>query len=124
MGPGNTKLLNFTAFCQTIRAQEEAFVALNAYPLHDLPEDSVPHVAEQIWACLAAIKVSPANARMVSSTKVCHHILPQLIPPIDREYTLRFFYGRSELTINEGDAFVEMFRRLYRIASEVDVTPF
>ena len=36
------------------------------------------------------LNVSEANTRLVSSSKTLHHILPNLIPPIDRAYSVRF----------------------------------
>ena len=45
-----------------------------------------------------------------------HHILPSLVPPIDRSYTLRFFYRRQGLSISEKEAFREMYLEFHRIA--------
>src|SRR5665647_899414 len=39
------------------------------------------------------IDVMQSESKLVGSSKVIHHLLPDLVPPIDREYTLRFFYG-------------------------------
>ena len=45
--------------------------------------------------------MSVAAAQIVANSKALHHLLPALVPPIDREYTFRFFYDRTMLTINE-----------------------
>ena len=52
----------------------------------------------------------------MANSKALHHVLPDLVPPIDREYTFNFFYDRSTLSIDEGDAFQEMFCQLDEIA--------
>ena len=32
---------------------------------------------------------------MVAETKALHHLLPHLIPPVDRTYTVRFFHENT-----------------------------
>lgn len=32
-----------------------------------------------------------SNSKLVATTKVMHFFLPDLIPPMDREYTMKFF---------------------------------
>jgi hypothetical protein len=34
---------------------------------------------------------------LVGNSKVLAHALPNLVPPVDREYTLKFLYGRGEI---------------------------
>jgi hypothetical protein len=73
-------------------------------------------VIGEVWKLIERLRVSVAEARIVANSKLLHHILPDLVPPIDREYTFRFFYERTTLTtIGEGLAFREMFLRLLRI---------
>lgn len=57
-----------------------------------------------------------AEARIVANSKLLHHVLPNLVPPMDREYTFKFFYGRGMLSISEERAFREMFSRQIQIA--------
>lgn len=42
------------------------------------------------------IRVSESCSRLVSSSKTLHHILPELFPPIDRAYSIRFMKQRIE----------------------------
>ncbi|MGA8923203.1 MAG: hypothetical protein WB682_08655 [Candidatus Dormiibacterota bacterium] len=35
--------------------------------------------------------MSVSNATIVVNSKAFHHLFPDLIPPIDRQYTIRFF---------------------------------
>ena len=43
---------------------------------------------KEIYICL---KVSISDATIVAHSKALAHILPNLVPPIDRQYTIRFF---------------------------------
>jgi hypothetical protein len=38
------------------------------------------------------------KTHLVGNSKVMAHALPNLVPPIDREYTLRFLYGSTNIT--------------------------
>jgi hypothetical protein len=53
----------------------------------------------------------------VAGAKALHHVLPGLVPPIDREYTIRFFFHST--TLNHGDerAFKEMYPHFQEISS-------
>jgi len=46
------------------------------------------------WEVIAHIKVSTSRTQIVAGSKMLHHLLPDLIPPIDRRYTFRFFTGQ------------------------------
>jgi hypothetical protein len=47
-----------------------------------------------------------------------HHLLPDLIPPIDRTYTLKFFLGRPYLYPGRD---ADYFRVLYPLFQEIAV---
>lgn len=43
------------------------------------------------------LKISKSNSLVVANSKTMHHLLWDLIPPIDREHTIRFFrYDKDE----------------------------
>jgi hypothetical protein len=44
-----------------------------------------------LHSCYRALKLSVSEATIVVNSKALFHVLPQLIPPIDRQYTVRFF---------------------------------
>ena len=56
---------------------------------------------------------------LVAGTKALHHLLPSLIPPVDREYTIRFFHGNKGMHMGEERAFKEVFPAFAEIASRV-----
>lgn len=49
------------------------------------------NVTEQVWQLIYALGVVQNNAKIVAGTKTLHHLLPDLVPPMDREYTRPFF---------------------------------
>jgi len=120
MGPKGAKLVDFEVF-------EASFADLSAdlKPLHKThpvlitPRDATT-TAAQLWNLVAKLNVSATNARLVAGTKTLHHLLPEVTPPIDRQYTAQFFYGPSGkgLSMGEEVAFMEMFPWLAFIAHE------
>ena len=83
-----------------------------------LPSDTLTRKAHEIWSVLSTLTVSKAESLIVANSKALHHVLPHLMPPIDHEYTLKFFYNRKNLSINEDEAFLEMYVEFHRIAVE------
>jgi hypothetical protein len=66
-------------------------------------------VAVRIWDVIASLRVSTSRTRIVAASKALHHALPDLVPPIDRQYTFQFFTGQKMVAIGEERAFAEWF---------------
>lgn len=116
MGPGNTKLRNLDDIRASVREQAQHLEALRLLRIFEVTDSDVPSIVKRVWSVLTALRVSIAKARIVANSKALHHLLPDLVPPMDREYTFQFFYGRNMLSVDEATAFGEMFSRLIRVA--------
>jgi hypothetical protein len=46
--------------------------------------------------CYRSLRLSVSGATIVANSKALYHLLPRLIPPIDRQYTVRFFQQPPE----------------------------
>jgi hypothetical protein len=118
MGPGNTRLRDLTEIRDSMRAQAGALQALASLDITAVDAADRKSVVEKTWSVLTALRVSVAEAQIVANSKALHHLLPALVPPMDRNYTYRFFYGRKKLSIEEREAFGEIFARLLKVAAE------
>jgi len=116
MGPGNTKLRDFPEFTSSIRHNRSRISELENISLAEMTDIEFEQIKKKVWHIIMNLEISIAEARIVPNCKALHHILPKLIPPIDRTYTYNFFYGRNHLTISEMDAFFEMYERFRCIA--------
>jgi hypothetical protein len=116
MGPGNTKLVDIDTMKKSIKAAASKLSTLWELSIYDLTENDATRIADFLWNLFSKLKISIAEAKIVSCSKALHHILPLLIPPIDRSYTFYFFYGRTSLSISEEEALSEIFRRMHKIA--------
>jgi hypothetical protein len=52
-----------------------------------LPAD----IADRLWAVVESLGVVENMAKIVAGTKTLHHLLPDLVVPMDREWTGKFF---------------------------------
>jgi hypothetical protein len=117
MGKGFTKLRELSEIKSSVRSQESEIKKLGKLRLIYINEEELNLLMEDIWKIIDNLTISISDAKIVANTKVLHHILPELIPPIDRTYTYNFFYNRDMLSIPEKDAFMEMYTRMHKIAA-------
>ena len=116
MGKSHTRLRPFDAFSQSLHDHAKAIVALKHNRLRNLRnEDATVGEIDRIIRGLE-LGISGPNSRLVVSTKALHHLLPELVAPIDREYTLRFFYSTKTPSKLES-RFVEIAPWLSEFAS-------
>lgn len=90
IGQRASRLVPVTEFMVSIRAQAERLMALEHHSLESLAEDGRA-VGGQVWACIESLAIVDNKSRVVSGTKTLHHLLPDLVPPMDGKWTGRFF---------------------------------
>jgi hypothetical protein len=115
MGPGGAKLVDFPNFVEQLQSLAPELGELSDKRLSDIPVEDVANVTQQVWRNIAKLKIATGETRIVVGSKALHHILPELVPPIDREYTLRFFYGHKTLSRGEQSTFMEIFPRFHTV---------
>ena len=116
MGPGNTKLVNFDKMVTILQGLESDIKSLETLQIWNLNSEGLKAVGEQIWSLIARLQIGIGQTRIVSGSKALHHLIPELVPPVDREYTLRFFFNHKNLNKSGEDAFREMYPHFHRIA--------
>jgi len=96
-----TKMVEFINFRSSIINQKEKlkrFVSLRIDSCTDKQYASYIDGLEEIYY---GLDVSVSNATIVAHSKTLAHILPDLIPPIDRQHTVRFFTQDNKDFFNE-----------------------
>jgi len=96
LGPDGPKMVDFPEFRQSLKVVWPKVRSLrSAYPAN---------VGEENWGVLRDIfnelRCMRSDCRLVGNSKVMAHLFPNLIPPIDRRYTLKFLLGTT--TISRG----------------------
>lgn len=97
-------------------AQRPALEGLETLRLPEVSESDVADVTNRTWDVIDRVEVGRQKAELVVNSKALHHVLPDLVPPIDRAYVLRFFYNRGTLTSPEERTFKEIYPFFHRVA--------
>ena len=92
MNKKGAKLISCGEFYSQFKRHKELVVALEQYSISQLGE---PDVIERIWRAISLLGLSATSTQVVAGAKALHHILPSLLPPIDRRYTWKFFKVRD-----------------------------
>ncbi len=93
MGQGGSKMHSFEVFKDSImRIREHIRVARKI---------DYQNVSETEWRIIKEIfqniKIMASGTSLVGNSKVMAHLLPNIISPIDREYTLRYLKGNTNI---------------------------
>jgi len=103
MDSRGAKLCGFGKFMKSIRNSGTSIEKLARFSLrtlsqqHALNNGTFVEAVELMENLLLNVRVSETDRWLVANTKTLHHILPELIPPIDGKYTLRFFFDNTRV---------------------------
>lgn len=86
-----TKMVEFSQFRNSIYAQKDLLYSLRHLEMHCCSHDEYLKHLNQLHKAYDSLSVSVSEATIVAHSKALAHILPNLVPPIDRQYTIRFF---------------------------------
>ena len=96
MGKGGSKMDRFDAFRQSVESLKDKIAEAQQF--------SPQNMSTENWVVLRAIfrgiKVMASGTSLVGNSKVMHHMMPNIVPPIDREYTLRYLRGNTNISNN------------------------
>ena len=107
MGKPEGKLTNWNDFYDSICCNKEKWNSLRNFNVADpdLTEEKYNKILQSLKNEFLNLKVSRSNQTIVAHSKALFHILPNLIPPIDRQHTIRFFTKNSQEWFREDGKF-------------------
>jgi hypothetical protein len=105
MGITKTKLVEFTVFKKTILKEGENLKSLKNYKIESLDNSKLSDLITILNNVFSNLKISESEAKLVANSKTLAHILPNLVPPIDRQYTIRFFTTKNSDFLNPDGKF-------------------
>lgn len=98
-----TKLHEFKEFKASIICSKSVLRELTEIEYTDIDENDYLSLIQGLKGVYSKLMVSISNATIVGHSKTLAHILPNLIPPIDRQHTIRFFtQDKSEFFYRNG----------------------
>ena len=90
IGRRASRLVPLPAFRAALRTQTARFQELETLRIDD-PELDAAEVARRIWELIESLRIVENRSLIVPGTKTVHHLLPNLVPPMDRAWTGAFF---------------------------------
>ena len=78
---------------------------------------------DELWNLIKGkpgLEVSATNFPLVAGSKALHHLIPHLMPPIDRRYTADFFGWKNRIQNHPEAMFRDTFPRLVSLAKRID----
>jgi hypothetical protein len=117
-GSRGSRLRPFADFVPALQKKAAAIEDLDGLAINDADLD-VSRVGSTLARLAQSLDIVDNKARIVFGSKALHHLLPELVVPIDRAYTQRFFQWTNLQSFPER-CFNEAFAAFARIAREAD----
>ena len=124
IGKRGSNLVQIEQFVDAIRMKEDEIALLDGISL-DERTFKVANLADKLWNITSNLGIVTNNATVVSGTKALHHIYPDLIVPVDRAYTQKFFgWQNPEFQYGQAKVFRTSFTAFVRIARAVKLAKY
>lgn len=108
-------LSDFSHFAAELKRHRLALAALEKYTIDNL--ENVAAVTKSVWQLIESIQIVENKSKIVSGSKALHHLLPDLVVPMDRRYTQVFFgWNVYQWQHNPETCFSEAFEAFVSIA--------
>jgi len=102
MGDRGAKMNDFPLFRDSINTQ---FLEACDRAMNNCLDIIRNRRAADLVPLFKQINIMQTNTKIVGNSKALAHFIPQLVCPIDREYTCRFVKGSRNIPKNEADLF-------------------
>jgi hypothetical protein len=116
IGSRGSRLLAIGEFSASLRKHEAEIAALENASLDEEGLD-IADISSRVWQLIRSVRVVDNKATLVPSTKALHHLLPDLVVPMDRAYTRPFFgWHEPEFQSHQARCFDHAFGAFHRVA--------
>ena len=122
MGKRGAQMPDFDHFADSIAGLAPEIDELSDYRITTLFSEDMPGVVDKLWSIIHRLEGSKAHTKLVANSKILHHLLPYLVPPIDRKNTGDFFGFKSQDWKREENIFRFVFPKMVSIAKSVKTT--
>jgi hypothetical protein len=117
-----SEILPLDDFITQIQAHQEDLQRLEAFRIDMPPAKFREDVLPPLIALVMGIGVTKNESKVVSATKTLHHLLPDLVPPMDRTFTGAFFSWHAPYLQDRQEACLEEALMAFNeIASSYDL---
>jgi len=93
MGRGGAKMQPFDIFLSSIEPKRKKIKDASRFDHNNMTEGNWRQVEE----IFCSIKIMTSGTSLVGNSKVMAHLIPNIVPPIDRAYTLNYLRGNTNI---------------------------
>src|SRR4030067_1036447 len=120
IGARGSRLVSFKRFERAFRDRESEIEELETLAI-DQSEMDVIRTSRKLWKIINELEIVENKTKLVPCTKALHHLLPNLVVPMDREYTQIFFgWHNPEFQYDQKGCFMQAFKVFFRVARAVN----
>jgi hypothetical protein len=123
IGSRASRLVPMASFGTALQAAQPQIALLESRTLEDATRDS--QAMGDLWSLIVSLGIVENQATLVAGSKALHHILPDLVVPMDRAYTqLLFGWQNPRFQYAQQDCFLEAHRAFGEVARAVDLSRY
>jgi hypothetical protein len=124
IGRRASRLLPENAFAAAVRARQAEIAELENTSIEDLSLDTEA-TCQRVWKLVDELGIVQNDTRIVPGTKTLHHILPDVVTPMDRGYTQKFFrWSNPQFQYDQERKFRVIFHAFADVARAVRPSQF
>jgi hypothetical protein len=113
----------FPEFVKELRSKIDPIAAFDGLRIDD-PQLEIQKISSELWQLMNSLEINEKKSKLVVCSKTLHHILPELVVPIDGVYTGAFFGGDYTFQYHPGDFFLFAMDNFATIAKETNPAQF
>jgi len=119
IGTRGTKLVPRDRFAVTLQSHADEIAGLERFSIDDASLD-VTALAERLYALSNDLGIVEKAATVEPGSKTLHYLLPDLVAPLDRRWSGKFFrWGQQDPLAHGQRIWLEAFSNLALVASQV-----
>lgn len=119
IGQRGSTLVPLNDFEARLRSRSDEIARLDGLAIDD-PALRIDFVVHDAWRLIESLGVVTNKTPLVAGSKTLHHLLPDLVPPMDRVYTRPFFgWYQPQFQSQQQRVFEEAMRAIWGIAVTV-----
>lgn len=121
MGGEAGRLVEFDKFCQRLESLRPGLHRLQRLHLDELAsQEDIDTTRDSLWNLIESMRLRPVNKPyLVVASKALHHLLPDLVVPIDGRHTVKFFLWPNDWRKKQREMFFEIFPCLVDMAKRI-----
>lgn len=124
LGGRGSKLCPWAAFGPALRSVGGTLEPLEPLRI-DADDLNVDNCVDTIWRAVESLGVVQNKAPLVAGSKTLHHLLPDLIPPMDRAYTQTFFgWHNPQFQYRQAECFRLAYTALVVVARRANAAQY